>query len=64
MFCDTPREVAEKADCIFLCVGNTEMAKEVILGEERHHRGHPRRERWSRTPAPSAPTKAGRSGRR
>ena len=26
VFCATPREVAEKADCIFLCVGNTEMA--------------------------------------
>src|SRR5436305_1581397 len=33
LFCNTPREVAEQADCIFLCVGNTEMAKEVILGE-------------------------------
>src|ERR1041384_7928006 len=34
VFCDTPRAVAEQADCIFLCVGNTEMAKEVILGEK------------------------------
>ncbi len=32
-FCDTPRQVAEQADCIFLCVGNTDMAKEVILGD-------------------------------
>lgn len=31
-FCDTPREVAAQADCIFLCVGNTEMSREVILG--------------------------------
>lgn len=31
-FCSTPREVAENADCIFLCVGNTEMSREVILG--------------------------------
>ena len=31
-FCDTPREVAENADCIFLCVGDTAMAREVILG--------------------------------
>src|SRR5579883_117434 len=31
--CDTPRQVAERADFIFLCVGTTEMAKEVILGE-------------------------------
>jgi 3-hydroxyisobutyrate dehydrogenase-like beta-hydroxyacid dehydrogenase len=34
IFCDTPREVAEKADYIFLCVGTTEMAQEVILGEQ------------------------------
>jgi 3-hydroxyisobutyrate dehydrogenase-like beta-hydroxyacid dehydrogenase len=31
-FCDTPRQVAEQADFIFLCVGTTEMSKEVILG--------------------------------
>jgi len=31
-FCATPREVAANADCIFLCVGNTAMAEEVILG--------------------------------
>jgi 3-hydroxyisobutyrate dehydrogenase-like beta-hydroxyacid dehydrogenase len=31
-FCDTPRQVAEQADCIFLCVGNTDMSREVILG--------------------------------
>ncbi len=34
VFCDTPRQVAEHADCIFLCVGNTEMAREVILGAD------------------------------
>jgi 3-hydroxyisobutyrate dehydrogenase-like beta-hydroxyacid dehydrogenase len=33
-FCDTPREVAEQSDCIFLCVGNTEMSREVILGAD------------------------------
>jgi len=33
-FCDTPRQVAEQADCIFLCVGNTEMSREVILGAD------------------------------
>src|SRR5262249_365250 len=32
-FCATPKEVAENADVIFLCVGDTEMAKEVIIGE-------------------------------
>jgi 3-hydroxyisobutyrate dehydrogenase-like beta-hydroxyacid dehydrogenase len=33
-FCETPRQVAENAECIFLCVGNTGMSREVILGEE------------------------------
>ena len=32
-FCDTPRQVAENADCIFLCVGSTAMSRQVILGE-------------------------------
>jgi 3-hydroxyisobutyrate dehydrogenase-like beta-hydroxyacid dehydrogenase len=32
-FCATPREVGEFADCIFLCVGDTAMSEEVILGE-------------------------------
>ncbi len=31
-FCATPKEVAENADILFLCVGDTEMAKDVILG--------------------------------
>ena len=31
-FCATPKEVAENADVLFLCVGDTRMAKEVILG--------------------------------
>ncbi|MFN7919664.1 MAG: NAD(P)-dependent oxidoreductase [Bryobacteraceae bacterium] len=30
--CVTPKEVAEKADCIFLCVGDDKMSEEVILG--------------------------------
>ena len=34
LFCATPRQVAENADCIFLCVGDTAMTREVILGEE------------------------------
>jgi len=33
-FCDTPRQVAENADCIFLCVGDTEMGKAVMLGPD------------------------------
>src|ERR1700726_3424024 len=31
-FCETPKQVAENADCMFLCVGDTAMAQEVILG--------------------------------
>jgi 3-hydroxyisobutyrate dehydrogenase/2-hydroxy-3-oxopropionate reductase len=31
-FCETPRQVAENAECIFLCVGDTEMATTVMLG--------------------------------
>src|SRR5438477_13174819 len=33
-FCATPKEVAENADVLFLCVGDTDMAKEVILGSD------------------------------
>jgi len=32
-FCDTPKQVAENADIIFLCVGDTAMAQSVMLGE-------------------------------
>jgi 3-hydroxyisobutyrate dehydrogenase-like beta-hydroxyacid dehydrogenase len=34
MACASPREASLNADCIFLCVGNTEMSRQVILGEE------------------------------
>jgi len=30
--CGTPREVAERSGCVFLCVGDTAMSEEVILG--------------------------------
>jgi len=33
-FCETPKQVAENADCIFLCVGSTEMSRRVILGDD------------------------------
>ena len=33
-FCSTPKEVGAFADCIFLIVGDTEMAREVILGKD------------------------------
>ncbi len=32
--CTTPKEVGQMADCIFLCVGNTVMTEEAILGKE------------------------------
>jgi 3-hydroxyisobutyrate dehydrogenase-like beta-hydroxyacid dehydrogenase len=32
--CATPKEVAQRADYIFYCVGDTEMAREVALGAE------------------------------
>jgi 3-hydroxyisobutyrate dehydrogenase-like beta-hydroxyacid dehydrogenase len=33
-FCATPLEVAKNSDCAFLCVGDTAMSREVILGEK------------------------------
>jgi 3-hydroxyisobutyrate dehydrogenase/2-hydroxy-3-oxopropionate reductase len=32
--CATPREVAAFAECVFLCVGDTDMSERVILGED------------------------------
>lgn len=32
--CATPREVAEASDCVFLCVGDTAMSRQVIFGKE------------------------------
>lgn len=32
-FCETPKQVGENADCIFLCVGDTGMSRQVILGD-------------------------------
>src|SRR6185295_866189 len=31
-FASTPKEVAQHADCIFLCVGDTAMSEQVNLG--------------------------------
>jgi 3-hydroxyisobutyrate dehydrogenase-like beta-hydroxyacid dehydrogenase len=31
-FCSTPKEVAENADCVFLCVGDTAMSEQANLG--------------------------------
>jgi 3-hydroxyisobutyrate dehydrogenase/2-hydroxy-3-oxopropionate reductase len=30
--CASPQEVAERADCVFYCVGNSDMSREVALG--------------------------------
>ena len=32
--CATPRETAEASDCVFLCVGDTAMSREVIFGKD------------------------------
>jgi 3-hydroxyisobutyrate dehydrogenase-like beta-hydroxyacid dehydrogenase len=34
LLCATPAEVAQNSECAFLCVGNTAMSREVILGEQ------------------------------
>jgi len=34
LFCQTPKDVGAASDCIFLIVGDTEMAREVILGRD------------------------------
>jgi 3-hydroxyisobutyrate dehydrogenase/2-hydroxy-3-oxopropionate reductase len=31
--CSSPKEVGEKSECVFLCVGDTKMAEEVMLGK-------------------------------
>jgi 3-hydroxyisobutyrate dehydrogenase-like beta-hydroxyacid dehydrogenase len=32
VFCETPRQVGEFAECCFVCVGDTDMSEQVILG--------------------------------
>ncbi len=32
LFCETPKQVGEFAECSFVCVGDTEMSEQVILG--------------------------------
>lgn len=34
IFCPTPRQVGEHADCIFLCVGTGKMSEKVLLGDD------------------------------
>lgn len=34
VFCETPRQVGEFAECTFLCVGDTAMSEQVILGPD------------------------------
>ena len=33
IFCKTPREVGQFAECVFLCVGDTAMSESVLLGK-------------------------------
>jgi 3-hydroxyisobutyrate dehydrogenase/2-hydroxy-3-oxopropionate reductase len=33
-FCETPKQVGEHSECIFLCVGDTAMSKQVVLGPD------------------------------
>jgi len=40
-FCATPQEAAESAECMFLCVGDTAMSREVILGADGIIHGAP-----------------------
>jgi 3-hydroxyisobutyrate dehydrogenase-like beta-hydroxyacid dehydrogenase len=32
VFCETPADVARHSECVFLCVGDTRMSRQVILG--------------------------------
>lgn len=32
--CGTPADVAKRSECVFLCVGDTKMSREVILGKD------------------------------
>lgn len=32
--CDTPKQVGEHAECVFLCVGDTAMSEKLLLGED------------------------------
>ena len=34
VYCETPRQVAEFAECVFLCVGDTAMSHQAILGQD------------------------------
>jgi 3-hydroxyisobutyrate dehydrogenase/2-hydroxy-3-oxopropionate reductase len=34
VFCETPRQVGARSECIFLCVGNTAMSREAIVGAD------------------------------
>ena len=33
IYCATPKAVGQRAECIFMCVGNTEMSETVLLGK-------------------------------
>ena len=53
--CASPEEVAEQSEYVFLCVGDTKMAEDVLTGENGVIEGA-KPGPWSPTPAPSHPS--------
>ena len=45
--CDSPAELARHSECVFLCVGDTKMSREVILGDKGIASGAPDKSRAS-----------------
>lgn len=41
VFCETPKQVGEFAECVFVCVGNSEMSERVSLGPDGIAEGAP-----------------------
>lgn len=51
VFCETPRDAGARADCLFVCVGDSEMSERVICGRTESSRAPNRARSWW-TPAP------------
>ena len=49
--CATPAEVAQHAECVFLCVGDSAMSEAVILGPGRREGRRAERDSLSSMPA-------------
>ena len=54
-FCETPKQVAENADCIFLCLAIPKWRRRFCWGRRASFRVYTR-EPWLPIAAPSAPT--------